>query len=203
MRMFLFVWVLVLAGCASNRVDKNIEFNSEDLNSLIVFGLDIRTEYKDPMFTFVQYDVASKSVVEGSQIDRKSMRDTLTDSVFASQIPTGHRYFVFKLPPGAWLLKQARVGNVNLMFSKQTISFSTRQGESHYLGEFRLESNYLYPQLKVLPSDIFGAELEVKHKYPGVKTKLAETKNSKVRFSCAANSGLMDKANCDKIKINF
>lgn len=201
MRVSLCLILLFLAGCASQRIDQNIMFSGADPESLVVFGLDIRIPDKDPEFTFVQYDSKTGNVIEGSHITLKSMRNTITESLFASDIPAGHKYFIFEVPPGLWLMKQVRVGNVNIILSRGAISFAARQGVAHYLGEFVLRRNDFFTELRDLPKDLSGAQLELTHLFPGVKARLSEAEVTKIKFTCQKEFSLVQ--SCKNITLIF
>jgi hypothetical protein len=204
----LFLMASLLGGCATSEVKPSDAFTAASDTSLVVLGVEVKSVYKQPQLAFIKYDpVTGKSDPSGRVFASRPLtsKEKLRVGLLGQRaLSGGHSYFVFRMPPGDWMLMAVH-GNFNGMaeahslLSEGTIAFTTRPGAAIYVGEYAVTGNLSGPlSIAQLQSDLAAAQAEL-DSYPGAEVKLSYVEPTHVRFTC--EKGLIATCDLDTIAV--
>jgi hypothetical protein len=211
---FVVVIACCFSGCvtSSGQLSRDTAFSSSSTYALMMFGVDVQSDFKSPLLVFRKYDPQTGKV-DLSGIYHASPRiDGLTDDqklaaamTGQNSRPGGHGYFVIGLPEGDWFLWAMSGFYSNGLgtsysstsyFSSGTIAIKAKAGEASYLGEFVVSGKY-GSNLKIMPTkaNFAAAQLELQS-FARVDRQLIDAPPTKKKFACSEQLILWSKTPC-------
>jgi hypothetical protein len=192
---------ILLGGCATGQMERDAVFTTSSPTSLVMFGVDLQSEFKDPDLAFGKYDPVTGRVDSSRFYHAKPRTEQLTggQSVLAylsgrDSRPVGHVYFVVNLPPGAWFLWQVSAvralgldvwRSTTTVLSDGTILIPSKPGTALYLGEFVLKGKYSESiTLAPAPRNFAAAQAEL-DTFSSVQVPLVDEEAEIRPFKCA------------------
>src|SRR5689334_4208572 len=79
----------ILSGCASGQMNRDAVFTRSSPTSLVMFGVDLQTDYKAPDFVFAQYDPSTGKTDSSRFYHATTTLDQLTGDQKLSTYLTG------------------------------------------------------------------------------------------------------------------
>lgn len=205
------VMLLVMAGCASGQVLRTAAFSSESKTTLVVFGLDVQSNFKTPTLVFRRYDPRTGKVDLKGEVRASPRSDKLTGGQrLAAALtgqdarPGGHGYFVLELPEGSWFLcclsgfynDGFTSYSSNTYFSEGALVLQSQAGTAAYLGEYMVSGRYGENlRIEPLPANLPAAQSEL-DTFANVKAALAAIEPQTKPFSCESKVVLFSKVEC-------
>lgn len=208
--------VLALGGCASGQMDRKAAFTKASPTSLVMFGVDLQSEYKMPDFAFRKYDPVTGRVDPEETHHATPTLDQVTGSrklakylTAGDERPVGHVYFTISLPPGDWFLWSVSASHpigmdgwrlTSTALSGGTVLISLKPGDALYLGEFALKGKYSEDiTLSLAPKDLAAAQAEL-DTFSDVHVKLVEDETRIGSFNCLKGREL-ERRDCQPTQI--
>ena len=186
--------VCLLAGCARGQISHDTAFDTQSQGGLVVIGLttEADAQRKPPSLFWTAYDPVTGTL----GMDYKVVGDRSDDAL--SQInpmgmiykdPGGHRFLVFTLPAGNWLVERIfavvqapmyKPYTVGYVLSEGTIAIAVEDGEAIYAGELIYD-----PVPTIRPGNLSAAKTYLAENFPGVRTPLVDGSTGYTTFACA------------------
>jgi hypothetical protein len=207
--------LLTLGGCASGQMDRNAAFTKSSPTSLVMFGVDLRSQFKMPDFAFRKYDPVTGRVEHSETYHATPTLDQITGGQkLATYLaggdarPVGHVYFTISLPPGEWFLWRVSAAHAlgldrwrltTTALSGGTVLISSKPGAALYLGEFVLKGKYSEDiTLTLAPRDLAAAQAQL-DTFSGVQVKLVDDETPVGSFKCL--KGRLERRECEPTEI--
>jgi hypothetical protein len=220
MRLFLAVTLAsLLSGCvmSQGQLRRDADFSAQSPHALLMFGVDIQSNYKSPLLTFRKYDPQTGKV-DLSDLYHASPR---TDQMSGGQKfgaamsgqssrPGGHDYFVIGLPPGDWFLWAmsgfysdgvAASYSSTTFFSNGTIVIHATPGTASYIGEYSVAGKFGEDLILAPAASNFAAAQSELRTFPNVRQELIEVVPRQMKFTCVEKLSIVGKFPCDPASI--
>lgn len=205
-----------LSGCVitGGQIDRDQAFTRSSATALLVFGVDVQSQYKSPGLTFIQYDPSTgQGLPEHSRHVNPRQDDLSAGERFGAfmtgqqSLPNRRSLFVVELPAGDWIL-WCVTGSMSDGFGNSvssisylahgTLAVKAEPGKATYVGEFEINGEYGDDlQLVELPRRFDKAKGDLAA-YRNVQVELENVPFESRRFTCDQGRVLFAKTPCLK-----
>lgn len=203
-----------LSGCVitGGQIDRDKPFTSASPGALLVFGVDVQSQYKSPSLVFLQYDPATgKGLPESTRHVSPRQDDLSAGQRFGAfmtgqqSLPNRRSLFVVELPAGDWILwcvtgymndgLGTSTSSVSYM-AQGTLAVKAEPGKATYVGEFEINGEFGDDlQLVELPRSFDKARSDLAA-YQNVQVELQDTPFDNRRFTCERRRVMLTETPC-------
>lgn len=207
--MATLLLVCLLAACSRGQISRDTTFDAQSEDGLVVLGLTTNSQVdrNPPILFWTAYNAAVGELGPDYKIvsERTDDADAQLDPArLLYEDPGGHRFLVFALPAGTWILERifftveetlVEPYTVDDVLDENTVMITVGSGDAVYVGEIVYHRTRTTLKLQLGTSDLAAARAHIKG-YPGVNAGLTERAMQVTSFECAREGDELAIAYC-------